>query len=175
MATVFLCTNVLRQGTLPFVSLSVLRQVTEKKNEPSPLHHEIEDDLEAFFYVFIWICVLYAGPNGVLSAAPQNDQSIIQTWGEAAMRSGLENARRAKNEFIYAPNHTIPGEFSEYFKNLAPLAIEWHEEVRKEDVRRVRSEARAMSGEPPLESDTDWLSHQKIIDLIRTHIHLAQS
>lgn len=109
MATVFLCTNVLRQGTLPFVSLSVLRQVTAKKNEPSPLHHEVEDDLEAFFYVFIWICVLYAGPNGVLSAAPQNDQSIIQTWGEAAMRSGLENARRAKSEFIYAPNDTIPG------------------------------------------------------------------
>jgi Fungal protein kinase len=171
-----MCTNVLRQGTLPFVSLSVLRQVTtgESKNKPSTIRHEIEDDLEAFFYVFIWICVLYAGPDGVFSTAPQKKQSIIQTWGEAAMQSGLENARRAKNEFIYAPNDTIPGEFSEYFKNLAPLAIEWQDEVRKDDARRVRIEARAKSGEPSLESDTDWFSHQKIIDLIRKHLHLAR-
>lgn len=167
LTVVFLCANTLRQGTLPFVSLSVLRQVTAKI-QPSNIHHDVADDLEAFFYVFTWICVLYDGPNGTRRTTRQDKSSIIHRWSEAGLRStgGLLSAKESKTCFLYDPGDTVIDEdFTDYFRNLQPLAVQWRDLVKAEDARRVR-----INNGKSLPQDHQRLSHQTVISLLRQYV-----
>ena len=123
------------QGTLPFASLHILQQISDC-DEPS-ISHTAADDLESFFYVFMWLCVLHDGPNGSVRPWPKDEDFIVHAWGEGAMRpGGLVIARNAKSHFIYSPNTIIDKQFTLYFDNLKPLAMEWKELVKEEDEHR---------------------------------------
>lgn len=145
------------QGTLPFASLQILRQISE--HDAPTINHIAADDLESFFYTFMWLCVLHDGPNGSARTWPEDDDFIIYAWGESAMRpGGLITARNAKSHFIYSPNSIIDKQFTPYFHNLKPLAKEWKELVKEEDQRRHSGH----SGSPNA-------MHQKVINLLHKH------
>ncbi|KIJ66782.1 hypothetical protein HYDPIDRAFT_26203 [Hydnomerulius pinastri MD-312] len=82
-------------GTLPFVSLYTMRQVTVNQEkiiqktlleEDAIVNFELADNLESFFYVFMWICVLHVGPNGAAQNMPLDNISfVVNTWGEGTM------------------------------------------------------------------------------------------
>lgn len=148
-----------QQGTLPFVSMAVLRQAVQlNAKEDCEVVHEVADDLESFFYVFMWICVLHSGPNGAVCTPPENNTSIVQGWGEAAMTTGgLTHAFNAKCAFVHAPNKIIDEQFTPYFQNLTYLAKEWRALVKVEDDRR----AGLNQAEP--------LTHQRIINLLHRY------
>ena len=144
------------QGTLPFVSLQILRQISDC--DESTINHIAADDLESFFYVFMWLCVLHDGPDGSVRTWPEDDDFIVHAWGEGAMRPGsLITARNAKSHFIYSPNSIIDKQFTPYFDNLKPLAKEWKELVKEVDQRR-QSEP---SGAPN--------AHCQVIDLLHKY------
>lgn len=106
--------------------------------------HEVSDHLESFFYVFVWICVFFAGPDGVVQSRPKPDNSsILHTQGEGALASGgLTNTADAKAAFLYSAIDTIVDkQFSPYFSNMKSLAKRWKELVRNEDIRRARPNA----------------------------------
>jgi hypothetical protein len=145
--------------------------------------HEVADDLESFFYVFTWICVLYNGPNGALVSPPEDNTSIVHGWGEAAIRTGgLAHAMNAKNTFIHAPNRIIEEQFTPYFRNLKPLAKKWRKLVQREDRRREATmgdssddtigsdaesdELSSVESSSPRSARSQPLSHRTIIDLI---------
>ena len=125
------------QGTLPFASLQVLRWAEGGSNK-SGITHTVADDLELFFYVFIWLCMLYDGPGGVLRPPPEDDGFIAHAWGEGGMGpGGITLILNAKICFIYSPgNSIIDTQFTLYFENLKPLAKEWKQLVKMEDERR---------------------------------------
>ncbi|KIM59997.1 hypothetical protein SCLCIDRAFT_16412 [Scleroderma citrinum Foug A] len=119
-------------GTLPFASLHILRQISDC-NE-SMISHVAADDLESFFYVFMWLCVLHDSPNGSVRPWPEDDDFIVHAWGEGAMHpGGLIFAQNAKSHFIYSPNTIIDKQFTPYFDNLKPLAKEWKDLIKEED------------------------------------------
>ncbi|KAK7001016.1 hypothetical protein R3P38DRAFT_2559945 [Favolaschia claudopus] len=63
-----------RTGTLPFMAIDVLR-----KGKTLPQHLP-RHDLESFLYVLIWICVHYAGPNGVVRQNFKIYHSWLKDW-----------------------------------------------------------------------------------------------
>ncbi|KAH7918499.1 hypothetical protein BV22DRAFT_1134544 [Leucogyrophana mollusca] len=113
-------------GTLPFVSLAILSQLMEKMNNKQELVNVSSGplyDLEALFYVFIWICIKYNGPNG-RKHLKEKVVPILHAWSEGGMSfQGLFNAHNSKFAFIAKPLSSR--QFSPYFANLAPLAEEW--------------------------------------------------
>ena len=132
------------QGTLPFASLQVL-QWAEDGGKGFGAAHTVTDDLESFFYVFMWLCVLYDGP-GVLRPSPEDDCFIAHAWGEGGMGpGGITLVLNAKIRFIHSPgNSIIDTQFTPYFKNLKPLAKEWKQLVKMED-ERVSAKRSGMS------------------------------
>lgn len=167
--------NASRQGTLPFVSMEILRQVSlhYAAQDDAKITHEVADDLESFFYVFAWICVLYDGPNNSLATPLAEDNtSIIHGWAEAALeKGGLTNALNAKNSFVHAlqANQTINNQFTPYFQNMKPLAREWRTLVKEEDDRRVRAHWQDPD-EPSHENHSQPLTHRMVIDVLRSHL-----
>lgn len=86
---------------------------------------------------------------------------MVHRWGEAALRTGgLLSAQQAKTCYLHDPGDKVIEEnFTDYFRNLRPLATEWRDLVKEEDTRR----ARVKNDQPPL-------SHQTIISLLRQHV-----
>lgn len=121
------------------------------------INHIAADDLESFFYVFMWLCVLHDGPNGSVRTWPDDEDFIIHAWGEGAMRpGGLITARNAKSHFIYSPNSIIDKQFTPYFDKLKALAKEWKELVKEEDQRRQSGHSTPNA-------------HRKVIELLHKH------
>lgn len=123
--------------------------------------HTVADDLESFFYVFIWICVLHSGPNGAFRPPPDEGTSIVYGWGEAAMtKGGLTHAFNSKCTFMHAGSTgsiIIDQQFTPYFQNLTNLAKEWRTLVKVEDDRREGL------------NQAEPLTYQRIINLLRHH------
>jgi len=123
------------QGTLPFMSLQILHQISDC--DGSTINHVAADDLESFFYMFMWLCILHNGPDGLNRMWPEDDNFIIHVWGEGAMHpGGLIIAWNMKSHFIYSPNSIIDKQFTPYFNNLKPLTNEWKELIKGEDQHR---------------------------------------
>ena len=77
---------------------------------------------------------------------------------------GITYALNAKSSFIYAPNQIIEKQFTPAFQNLKPLAQKWKSLVKAEDERRYRPDYSS-----PLASSSDSLTHQMIINLLRSY------
>ncbi|KAG9310799.1 hypothetical protein JVU11DRAFT_8651 [Chiua virens] len=160
--------------SLPFLSLRILRGLAhvEMKDQDLQVQHEIGDDLESFFYVFVWICVFFSGPNGAVrphleDESDNSNSFVLHTWGLDTTGKGLTIAGKllctwdAKRVFLYSPVdfdiQAIEG-FTPYFSNLKKLAVEWKELAKKEAERRY------VGG-----TDTP-LTHRAIIELLRSHV-----
>lgn len=151
--------------------MEILRQVSlpglYAPEDGAQITHEIADDLESFFYVFTWICVLYDGPNNTVTT-PDNNTSIIRGWAEAAMETGgLANALNAKNAFVHSSQSVpvIRNQFTPFFQIFIPLALDWRALVHEEDDRRIFK--RDPNGN---HARIEPLTHQKVIDLLRHHL-----
>lgn len=116
---------------------------------------EVADDLQAMFFVFIWICILYIGPGGKQRPRPGDKKLLTYEWSEGA--EGLSEdrvmlARRSKESFINSSSSPIDEQFTPYFDVLKEAAEEWRKLVRED-------EARAGSFEPQM-------THKAIIDIL---------
>ncbi|KIM52516.1 hypothetical protein SCLCIDRAFT_140955, partial [Scleroderma citrinum Foug A] len=124
-------------GTLPFALLQVLQWAEGGRNN-SGVTHTVADDLESFFYVFMWLCILYDGREGSSNRESLDNGFIVHAWGEGGMGpGGVTLVLNAKIRFLYSPgNSIIDTQFTPYFNNLKPLAKEWKQLVKLEDERR---------------------------------------
>ena len=142
----------MKQGTIPFLSTSLLGQIWEAfQDSPTPkrvykegkaasiqvgvnedfrVWHAPADDAESLFYVLIWILVLYDGP---LRQERQNfdfEMSILGRWSEEIIQK-LDSARSSKVAFILDPNPAVLSKHvSPYFSDLVPLTEQWRQIFR---------------------------------------------
>jgi hypothetical protein len=129
------------------------------------VHHEIADDLESFFYVFVWFCVSFAGPNEPIEIPSRGDnRSIFYSWGEGALApGGLTDAVNAKSTLIHAPNDKIESQFTPYFSNMTVLAQRWKDLVQEEDLRRSPHATKRQRSTMPL-------THRAIVALLKEYV-----
>jgi len=146
----------MKQGTIPFLSISLLRQISEAlqqkplkhkhvykegwatfiqiggghANDDFKVRHVPADDAESLFYVLIWILVLYDGPLGWERQNFNFESSILSWWSEGAIQN-LESMRNSKVTFIVNPKPTVLSKYvSPYFSDLVPLAEQWRQIFR---------------------------------------------
>lgn len=100
------------------MAYAILRNHKTEHNE----HH----DLESFFYVFIYVCVLFNGPNGSLEKRCRLPK-FMKYW----MTLPYKEAGTIKIGLIHNPEDGLPAEiadsFTSYFKNMLGVA----EKLRK--------------------------------------------
>ncbi|KAF9218727.1 hypothetical protein BS17DRAFT_770497 [Gyrodon lividus] len=107
-------------GTLPFLLINLLHQLQKVVkasklstsicksaslthmfiNEPIEVKHTYVDDIEALFYVFIWILVLHDGPLGHECQVSHED-TMLGSWRKEAANN-LNTAKNAKFTFLIA-------------------------------------------------------------------------
>jgi Fungal protein kinase len=91
-----------RTGTLPFISIGVLMKHI----------HTYRHDLESFFYVFVWLCIAYDGPNKRRNPLP----AVLEEWSMgsydaiARLKQGAmvrwEETEKSFSEYFYS-NHKV--------------------------------------------------------------------
>ncbi|KAG2089230.1 uncharacterized protein F5147DRAFT_780694 [Suillus discolor] len=159
-------------GTLPFMSRSLLWQLSEAVGDPATsvrswkaklamhslamppplvLHH-YHDDLESLFYVFMCICIKYRGPLGIkrdLSADRCQDW-LPHQWAV----NTLKEASDVKTSFFFHPNvHKLQQQFHPYFASLLPLAKQWYDLIRNK-------------------GPSSMVTFQEVINLLETHLDM---
>ncbi|KAG1756963.1 hypothetical protein EDB19DRAFT_1932235 [Suillus lakei] len=136
-------------GTLPFMSCSLLWQLSEAvgdvatsahswkaklatssltKPPPLILHH-YHDDLESHFYVFMCICIEYRGPLGVKRdlSADRSQEWLLHLWSTDTFKAGSD----VKTSFFFHPNtDKLKKQFHPYFDMLIPLVTQWYDLIR---------------------------------------------
>ncbi|KAK7042441.1 hypothetical protein R3P38DRAFT_2890495 [Favolaschia claudopus] len=109
-----------RKGTLPFMAIQLLLKGGHQLAGVQLHHH-----LESFLYVFIWLCVHYAGPDNAERQNFDISQSRLSCWvnGETYEKNGL-----AKDATMRAGWKThVLDSFSPYFEPLKPCATAWRQ------------------------------------------------
>ncbi|KAG1887912.1 uncharacterized protein F5891DRAFT_1199481 [Suillus fuscotomentosus] len=118
-------------GTAPFMSRSLLFQLSEAVGTPPLIMHGCQDDLESVFYVFIWICIGYRGPLGVKRVLgprkPSEGDWLLRLWSTDSFK---ENGNEKTSFFFHLHAHKFREQFHSYFHDLLPLAEEWYELIR---------------------------------------------
>ena len=132
------------QGTLPFLSMSLLDQLrdflhpieaspAQKRvscmhvniQSPVTIRHTYADDIESLFYIFIWIPVLYDGPLGCKCKGIGHENTLLSFWSEEASKN-IETAKFAKFMFLILKWSNLNTQIAPYFTDLLPLAESWH-------------------------------------------------
>ncbi|KAG6371354.1 hypothetical protein JVT61DRAFT_9553 [Boletus reticuloceps] len=123
-------------GTLPFVSYRILQILQRNAGDESGrqiVDHRPEDDLESLFYVMVWICMLYDGPNNTLRTDVTFAQTPLFQWaehnfacGDFAMCSLSKFQLMTSSDTTLLTDHITP-----YFKCLIPYLIEWRNGIGK--------------------------------------------
>ncbi|KAF8436279.1 hypothetical protein L210DRAFT_3648035 [Boletus edulis BED1] len=134
-------------GTLPFMSVNILRQLesafaksaavtaqTIRKtasltrvfiNRPISICHTYADDVESLLYVLIWVIVMYDGPLGHERRDIGHEKTFLSLWSEKAA-SDLAIARHAKFSFLIDSDRKILDDaVTPYCSNLIPLVHQW--------------------------------------------------
>ncbi|KAG1720477.1 hypothetical protein EDB19DRAFT_1917944 [Suillus lakei] len=136
-------------GMLPFMSRSLLRQLSEAvgdvatsarswkaklavssltKPPPLILHH-YHDDLKLLFYIFVCICIEYRGPLGVKCdlLADRSQEWLPHLWSADTFKAGSD----VKTSFFFHPNaDKLKKQFHPYFNTLIPLTTQWYDLIR---------------------------------------------
>jgi hypothetical protein len=78
--------------------------------------HDYCDDIESFFYVFLWICCGWDGPKNELTLHPlvgwmQTDMEMIAGYKDSVMNSEVQFQK------------AVLPKFSPHFKSLADFAL----------------------------------------------------
>jgi Fungal protein kinase len=113
-----------RTGTMEFMAINVLR-----RSGP----HSYRDDLESFFYVLIWICVIYestGGPHYIdnKKCSPQ----VLDGWSSAYAADVKSTQMSEESRF-----RDILGGFSDGFRELEGMMWEIREALFPSGGRRV--------------------------------------
>jgi Fungal protein kinase len=98
-----------RTGTKPFLAIGVLLKES----------HTYRHDLESFFYVFLWICIIYRGPNKERRKIPKE----IKEWilGDFKSIAKIKKGQMDANGF-----KDIVKLFSNYFSRHKVLkSVAW--------------------------------------------------
>ncbi|KAN0088581.1 hypothetical protein V8E55_005638 [Tylopilus felleus] len=145
--------SVVGTGTLPFMSVNILRQLETPfaksaamtaqstretasltrafTNSPIGIRHTYADDVESLLYVLIWIIVMYDGPLGHERQDISHEETFLALWSEKAA-SNLMIARTAKFTFLVDSDcKTLDDSVTPYCKDLVPLAHQWRALHRK--------------------------------------------
>jgi len=132
------------QGTLPFLSMSLLDQLRDfvhpieasparksascthvNLQSPVMIRHTYADNIESLFYIFIWILVLYDGPLGHKHEGIGHENTLLSFWSEEASKN-LETAKFTKFTFLVSKRSNLNTQIAPYFADLLPLAESWH-------------------------------------------------
>ncbi|KAK7013916.1 hypothetical protein R3P38DRAFT_2545724 [Favolaschia claudopus] len=112
-----------RTGTLPFMATQVLKQ------GPSLAQHQPHHDLESLFYVLIWICVHYVGPDNAERQNFDVRDTDLRLWvsGESYEAIGATKQATIQDE-AWWPQKVLFW-FAPYFEPLKPCINEWRQLV----------------------------------------------
>jgi hypothetical protein len=102
---------VITQGTLPFMSWHLLVA-------PEPITHEVHHDLESFFYVLIWACIVLEGP-GRYRRNFDITKTELQWWvvGDNIRKTGAMKKSNMDDEMF----DILLEDFSPYFEPIKPI------------------------------------------------------
>jgi hypothetical protein len=105
------------QGTVPFMACAILR-------EPTATHHGPEHDMESLFYVFLWICTHYAGPDNMIRTdVPLDDKIPLLKWCDPdATFLDIADSKVAKCAYANIFEKYILSYFHDYFEDLKECA-----------------------------------------------------
>ncbi|KAG2134507.1 hypothetical protein DEU56DRAFT_913695 [Suillus clintonianus] len=126
-------------GTIPFMSRALLAQMAELQAKaaqqearksssktlalpPSRVTQSFADDLESLFYVFVYVCIKYSGPNDQERQEPVPD-SLPDSWSSLDL-----DVCKLRKVFFFAVSTEearLEKQFHPYFEKLIPLAKEW--------------------------------------------------
>ena len=107
-----------RTGTVPFMAIEILHDGSKTKNRPT-------HDLESLFYVLLWICSNYSGPNNSIRNDPKYKDMPILSWVDN-IRS-LDQISDTKAGHISNEEHftnRILDYYPPYFEDLKPCSSE---------------------------------------------------
>jgi hypothetical protein len=109
-------------------------------------------DLQSFFFVFVWICIGYAGPKRPLIQSPE----VLRSW----VNDNHSTAAATKSGQVIMPDIFITPHFTLYFRDLAPFATKFCEAVLfqasvADDIKYWR---------------TNVAPHKKVIDLFNEEL-----
>ncbi|KAG2080125.1 uncharacterized protein F5147DRAFT_784509 [Suillus discolor] len=157
-------------GTLPFMSHSLLWQLSEAVGDPATsahswkvkvatsslakppplIQHHYHDDLELLFYVLVCICIESRGPLGVRHdlSADRSQEWLPHLWSAGTLQAGGD----LKTLFFFHPNaHKLQKQFHPYFKTLLPLATQWYHLIRNKGLLNA-------------------VTFQEVLNLLETHL-----
>ncbi|KAF8958358.1 hypothetical protein BDZ97DRAFT_1762234 [Flammula alnicola] len=143
-----------RTGTLPFMAIELLTGL-EDGEEQKPRH-----DLESFFYVLLWICWHYAGPNNAERQNFDIMQTHIKTWIAADTFEEVGDIKGlAMTSAAGAFDKAILRLFAPYFEDLKPcveklrkkMFPELNTDIEYQDVIDILEETRKV-----LPDTEDW-------------------
>ncbi|EPQ61234.1 hypothetical protein GLOTRDRAFT_109367 [Gloeophyllum trabeum ATCC 11539] len=103
-----------RTGTTPFMALDLLWG-------GGGVSHRPEWDLESFFYVLFWICVLYDGPRNS-ERRISFKQTPLYHWTEGSFEEVAQNKSSVDSDKGW-PNTLV--RVSPYFEDLKPCLDRW--------------------------------------------------
>lgn len=113
------------QGTVPFMSLGLLREYSRPTNN---FVHTVSHDLESLIYVLVWMCVLYQAPNDV-----REDKTIEQTclkpWVEAKTMHEIRLLHDQKLGQLL--EDSVQEDFTPYFQPMAPFIFELYDLTKR--------------------------------------------
>jgi hypothetical protein len=110
--------------------MSAHKGASSSKPYPPPLvKHSYQDDLESVFYVFIWILIEFRGPLGMKRILDKGTTWIPNEWSASTFKACCDS----KTSFFWYEEHyakELTKQIHPYFKNLIPVALEWHHLIR---------------------------------------------
>lgn len=101
---------------------------------PSRVSQSFGDDLESLFYVFAYVCIKYAGPNG-----KEHQESVPDSLPDSWSNLDLDVCKLRKVYFftVSTEEARLEKQFHPYFAKLIPLAKEWRAILRDNMETRV--------------------------------------
>jgi hypothetical protein len=104
------------QGTLPFMAIEILEGETSGHGS----HH----DLESMFYVLVWICVFYRGPNNSPRFRPLDEKTAGWTGISDVTMTLVAMAKTAVFTISNGFDKYIKANAATYFNDLIPCLQE---------------------------------------------------
>ncbi|KAI5890767.1 uncharacterized protein SCHCODRAFT_02508764 [Schizophyllum commune H4-8] len=138
-----------RTGTAPFMSLVLQTD----PSAPHAAHH----DLEAFFYVLMWICTYYAGPSCTRRRGYDWRNSLVGQWSkgdlkEIGQRKWNDVCAKSRKDFRVF----LDENFHPYFDDLKDCVCDLRQAIW-------------------CPKDKDCVTHEDVLDIIAKYIVAQQS
>ncbi|KAG2087258.1 uncharacterized protein F5147DRAFT_658996 [Suillus discolor] len=152
-------------GMIPFMSIDLLDQMGKIQLQSQVgaadckeaslsvpvkiegIKHFYHDNLEALFYVFVWVCIALKGPANTrhqLNPLKSHPKGSMVWLPEEWHGTQLDIATCAKKKSYFFSEYPqklhLSEQFDPYFKDLVPLAEEWYNILHKKRLERKKAE-----------------------------------